>query len=234
MNMSISRKFPCVLLCLIFGAALCGAQTITTADTFFSSVSDAYAKITDFSANIEIVSASGSKSQSMRGRSVFKAPNLLRIDFSDPDEQTIVFNGDLLTIYLPTYNVVLTQSVDGTSTSSGASLATPEGLSLMKRYYTIAYEIGPSPVPLEENSKETVVVLALARRYTTEMFRTIRLMISPESNLIRRIEAVTVTGDKIVFNFTGYSLNQGILDNRFLYESPASANVFNDFLFNEE
>lgn len=232
--MSISRKFTCALVCLTVGAALCGAQTITTADTFFSSVSEAYAKISDFSANVEIVSASGSKAQSMRGRSVFKAPNLLRIDFTDPDEQTIVFNGDMLTIYLPTYNVVLSQSVDGNSSSSGASLATPGGLSLMKRYYTIAYEKGPEPVPVEENSSETVVVLALSRRYTTEMFRTIRLMISPDSKLIRRIEAMTITGDKITFNFTGYSLNQGILDNRFLYESPASANVFNDFLFNEE
>lgn len=232
--MSISRKFACALAFFAVGAAFCGAQTITTADTFFSSVSDAYAKITDFSANIEIVSASGSKSQIMKGRSVFKTPKLLRIDFSDPDEQTIVFNGDMLTIYLPTYNVVLSQSVEGNSSSSGASLATPEGLSLMKRYYTIAYETGPDPVPVEANSKESVVVLALSRRYTTEMFRTIRLMISPDSKLIRRIEATTVTGDTITFNFTGYSLNQGILDNRFLYESPASANVFNDFLFNEE
>jgi outer membrane lipoprotein carrier protein len=232
--MSISRKFACALAFFAVGAAFCGAQTITTADTFFSSVSEAYAKITDFSANIEIVSTSGAKSQSMKGRSVFKTPKLLRIDFSDPDEQTIVFDGDMLTIYLPAYNVVLSQSVEGNSTSSGASLATPEGLSLMKRYYTIAYETGPDPVPVEANSKESVVVLALSRRYTTEMFRTIRLMISPDTKLIRRIEATTVTGDTITFNFTGYSLNQGILDNRFLYESPASANVFNDFLFNEE
>ena len=78
-----------------------------------------------------------------------------------------------------------------------------------------------------------VVVLALARRTTTEMFRAIRLMINPETSLIRRIEATTITGDTLVFDFSGYSLNQGVLDNYFVYEPPSSANIFNNFLFTE-
>jgi len=127
----------------------------------------------------------------------------------------------------------LNQSVDKGSGSSGASLATPQGLSLMKRYYSVAYETGPDPVALGDDSKEQVVVLSLLRRSTTEMFRSIRLMVSPDTKLIRRIDARTISGDQIRFEFSGYALNQGILDNRFVYDSPASANMFNDFLFIE-
>jgi len=227
------RYVSALLLCLGLCVLSAGAQTITTADSFFSSVSDVYANIKDYSANISISAGSGSKNESMSGRVIFKKPNLLRIDFSNPDQQTIVFNGEVLTIYLPNYNVVLNQSVEKSAGSSGASLATPQGMSLMKRYYSISYETGPDPVGLEENSAEKVVVLSLSRRSTTEMFRTIRLMVNPETKLVRRIDARTISGDLVRFDFTGYALNQGLLDNRFVYDSPASANMFNDFLFIE-
>lgn len=233
MNTSISRKGFVVLLCLVFPLFLLGAQTITTADAFFTTISDTYANVKDYSANIVITAGSGSRGDTMTGKVIFKKPNLLRIDFSNPDQQTIVFNGEMLTIYLPAYNVVLNQTVEKSSGTAGASLATPQGLSLMKRYYSVAYETGSEPVGLDETSTEKVIVLALARRSTTEMFRTIRLMISPDTKLIRRIDARTLSGDQIRFDFTNYSLNQGVADNRFEYDSPASANMFNDFLFSE-
>jgi Outer membrane lipoprotein-sorting protein len=233
MNKSIPGYAFFTLLCMVCPLVTPTAQTITTADSFFSAVSDTYANIKDYSASISITSISGQKTETMSGRAVFKKPDLLRIDFTNPDQQTIVFNGEFLTIYLPTYNVVLNQSVDKGSGSSGASLATPQGLSLMKRYYSVAYETGPDPVALGDDSKEQVVVLSLLRRSTTEMFRSIRLMVSPDTKLIRRIDARTISGDQIRFEFSGYALNQGILDNRFVYDSPASANMFNDFLFIE-
>jgi outer membrane lipoprotein-sorting protein len=229
--MTSLRYVLLVVCCAVVSLSATAAQTITTADAFFSGVSETYSRINDYSATISI--QTGSRGEPMRGRALFKKPDLLRIDFTVPDQQTIVFNGELLTIYLPAYNVVLNQSVEKGGDSSGASLATPQGLSLMKRYYTIAYETGPDPVKLDGSSDETVVVLSLARRTTSEMFRTIRLMVSPDTKLIRRIEASTISGDQITFDFSGYALNQGILDNRFVYDSPASANMFNDFLFIE-
>jgi outer membrane lipoprotein-sorting protein len=233
MNKFSFRYLFVVLLCLFFPVFHLVSQTITTADTFFSSISDVYATIKDYSANIAITAGSTQHPDVMSGRVLFKKPNLLRIDFSSPDQQTIVFNGQILTIYLPNYNVVLNQSVDKGTGSSGASLATPQGLTLMKRYYSVAYETGPEAVGLEANSKEKVVVLLLTRRSMTEMFRTIRLMVNPDTKLIRRIDARTLAGDQIRFDFTGYALNQGLLDSRFVYDSPASANMFNDFLFSE-
>ena len=117
-----------------------------------------------------------------------KRPEMLRIDFSDPAEQVVVFNGDDLTIYLPSpTSAILEQNV----TASGPNVATSQGLSLLRRYYTVAYESGQSAVPLDENSDEMVVNLLLSRRSAAEAFRTIKLSVDPSTKLIRRVAAVS-------------------------------------------
>ncbi len=207
------------------------AQTILTANAFFQTVSESYGKIQDYEASVDILAGK----VKMEGKVSFKRPDLLRIDFSEPNEQVIVFNGELLTIYLPGSDAILRQTVqsDGSSSTSTANLATPQGLSLMNRYYTVAYEVGQEPVPLEEGSDEMVVKLVLSRRNSTEAFRFINLAILPGSNLIRRVEAVTPQGDTFQFDFTNYVMNQGITDQRFIYDPPSSANDYNNFLFSE-
>ena len=233
----------CCFACLLFlfaGVRLFAQNTITTVDTFFSSVSEFYSGLRDYSADMTIsyTGQTSADSETMRGRVSYKRPNSLRIDFSSPAEQTIVFDGRVLTVYLPApYNAVLTQAVSSSSGNvgaGGASLATPGGLSLMRRYYSIAYEKGPNPEPLSEGSDIRVVALTLTRRSTTEMFRSMRLLVDYDSRLIRRIEANTITGTRIVFSFSNYSLNDGIPDTRFVYDSPSSANVYDNFLFNEQ
>ena len=144
------------------------------------------------------------------------------MDFTTPAEQVICFNGDMLTIYLPDAAAVLQQSVK--EEGNAATLATAAGLALMSRYYSVAYEIGQAPVPLEEGSSEKVVKLVLNRRNTSEAFRFIKLAINAETKLIRRVEAVTTRGESFVFNFTDYKLNQDLTEQRFIYDPPSSAN----------
>ncbi|MBQ3965231.1 MAG: outer membrane lipoprotein carrier protein LolA [Treponema sp.] len=219
----------CLLSCTFL--SLCAAQSILTAPSFFQTVSAEYAKIQDYEASVDIQASK----TSMEGKVSFKRPNLLRIDFSNPEEQVITFNGDTLTIYLPGSDAVLEQAVDGSESpaGSGANLATPQGLSLMSRYYSVAYEVGQDPIPLEDGSDEMVVRLVLSRRNTSEAFRFIKLSVIPSSKLIRRIEAVTPQGETFCFNFTNYAINKGITDQRFLYDPPSSANYYNNFLFSE-
>jgi len=59
----------------------------------------------------------------------------------------------------------------------------------------------------------------------------VRISISESSLLIRRIEGWTVANERIAFDFTSVKLNQNIPAARFLYDAPASANVYNNFLF---
>lgn len=222
------KKTIAVVFCLIFCCFAMFCQQILTAGSFFQSVSEHYGTIKDYEAHIEITA----DKQKMIGKVSFKRPNLLRIDFTDPDTQVICFNGDLLTIYLPKVKAILNQEVSSGS-SSGANLATPQGLTLMSRYYSISYETGQQAVPLEEGSSENVVKLLLLRKNTSEGFRSIKLSINPDTKLIRRLEAYSVNDETFVFDFSNYVLNQGIPDTRFIYDAPSSANNYNNFLYTE-
>jgi outer membrane lipoprotein-sorting protein len=78
-----------------------------------------------------------------------------------------------------------------------------------------------------------VVKIRLTRRSVSEGFREILLDINPETHLIRRIEGRTIAGSVVRFDFSNVSINKGIPDQRFVYDSPASANMYNNFLFRD-
>ncbi|MDR3312545.1 MAG: outer membrane lipoprotein carrier protein LolA [Spirochaetaceae bacterium] len=212
---------------ILLAATLAQAQDILTAGAFFKTISDYYGTISDYQAQMDITVGRSA----MSGRVSFKRPELLRIDFTTPKDQVIVYNGEMLTIYLPDRAAALNQA--SSPAGRGGALATAQGLNLLSRYYTIVYETGQDPVSLDANSPELVVKLILSRRTNSEEFRTIRLSVSPDTRLIRRVEATTTKGELFVFSFSSYVINQGIADQRFIYDTPVSANEYNDFLFAE-
>ncbi|MDR1232076.1 MAG: outer membrane lipoprotein carrier protein LolA [Spirochaetaceae bacterium] len=213
-------------LFLIASMTPLSAQSIVTAEAYLKQVSDFYATFRDYEAHI-VINTGGTE---MAGTVSHLAPAFMRIDFSSPAEQVIVFNGEQLTIYLPEMRAILNQDV-GSSAGSGANLATGQGLSMMRRSYVAAYVTGPEPVPLDEGSSERVVKLRLTGG--AQGFRELVLSISPSTLLIRRIVATQLAGGIIQFNFTNVRTNQGIPEQRFIYDSPASANVYNNFLFRD-
>lgn len=220
------KKIITIIFLSIFVFLAGFSQDITTAGAFFSAVSERYGKINDYMVDMRITVGSSSQ----YGTAMFKRPDRLRIDFRSPAEQFIVFNGNTLSIYLPQYRTILSQEITQSS-AGGASLSTPQGLSLLKRAYTIAYETSAAPVPLDEGSSEKVIVLIMNRKSAAETFRTLRVSISPDSRLIRRIEAVPVSGGKITFHFSNYRINAGIRDKNFVFDAPPTAQVSNNFLF---
>jgi outer membrane lipoprotein-sorting protein len=213
------------LFCAVFAIS---AQEIVTADRYLRSVGENYAGIADYEAKISILSGN----TNMHGVISFRSPSLLRIDFIDPANQVIAFNGDVLTVYLPGSAATLSQSVSGSS-SGGANLATPQGLILLTRNYNAAFVTGPDPEPIDEGSEEMVIKLRLTRRSVNEGFREIILHVSPDTKLLRRIEGRTVTNSLVKMDFTDIMINQGIPEQRFVYDSPSSANMYYNFLFNE-
>ena len=215
-----------IALFMLFSASLF-AQSITTASAYFKTISEYYSTLKDYEANFEIKI----EKQETAGRLSFKAPDLLRLDYTNPEEQVICYNGDTLTIYLPDSDAVLQQNITG---DTGAeALTTPQGLSLLSRYYTVAYETGQNAEPLEDGSDEMVVKFILTRKSASEAFRYINIAVSEQTKLIRRMEAVTPKGEVILFDFYDYVLNQDITDQRFIYDPPSSANNYNNFLFSE-
>lgn len=219
-----------ISFCAFFVSTVLFAQNITTASAYFKTISEYYGTIKDYEVDFEIKIE---KTESA-GKLSFKAPNLVRMDYTNPPEQVICFNGDILTIYIKEpAEAVLQQQVSPDNTNNAATLSTPQGLSLMSRYYTVAYETGQNPEPLEEGSDEMVVKLILTRKSASEAFRYIKLAINNDTKLIRRIEAVTPKGEEFVFNFFDYALNQNLSEQRFVYDAPSSANNYNNFLFTE-
>jgi outer membrane lipoprotein-sorting protein len=207
------------------------SQEIITADAYLKAVSERYGSIKDYEAHIVIRSGSSE----MVGNVSFLSPSFLRIDFTKPSDQVIVFNGELLTVYLPEYRAVLNQSITPSRrpSATGASMASAQGLALLTRNYVSSFITGPNPVALDANSSEQVIKLRLIRRNTSENFREIILSINPANKTIRRIEGRTVADTLVQFDFTNIRTNQGIPEMRFSYDSPASANMYNNFLFKD-
>jgi outer membrane lipoprotein-sorting protein len=218
-------------LVLLLGINLMvGAQDILTADRYLADVAERYASIKDYQAKILISTSKAT----MKGSLIHKSPSLLRIDFSQPMDQVISYNGEELTVYIPEYRAVLSQNVGtGSSGVAGASLASAKGLSILRRNYSVAYDSEPGELPLEEGSSELVIKLSLTRKSVAEGFRSLTLSISPSTKLMRRIEGKTIADENVRFDFTDIILDQGIPEARFVYDSPASANRYNNFLFKE-
>jgi outer membrane lipoprotein-sorting protein len=219
-----------ILIFSIAPAADTGAQEIITADRYMEIVAGHYATVMDYEAQITIQSGTSE----MTGQLSFLNPSFLRIDFTRPAEQVICFNGELLTVYVPEYRVTLNQEVSGRSqAATGASLASAQGLTLLRRNFVPSFVSGPDPVPLDEGSPEMVVKLRLTRRTLSEGYREIILSVDPDTLLIRRIEGRTIADVLVRFDFLTIKTNLGIPPGRFIYDSPASANVVNNFLFRD-
>lgn len=215
-------------ICALFFVSVLSAQSITTASAYFKTISEYYASLQDYEVDFEITV----EKKESAGVLSYKAPDLLRLDYSNPKDQVICFNGDLLTVYLPEASAVLMQQTSKEN-SAAANLATGQGLALMSRYYTVSYETGQAAEPLDEGSDEMVVKFILSKKTASEAFRYIKLCVNESTKLIRRVEAVTSKGETFLFNFYDYRINTGISEQRFVYNAPSSANNYNNFLYSE-
>jgi outer membrane lipoprotein-sorting protein len=222
-----------VMFLLVFMGCLVSlpAQEIITAERYLEMVGDRYKGVRDYEAQLNILSGNSR----MAGTVSHLAPSFLRIDFYRPSDQVIVFNGEQLTIYLPEYRAVLNQIITPSrrTGAAGASMASAQGLALLRRNYVPSFVTGPEPILLDADSQELVVKLRLIRRSSSEGFREIILSVNNDSKLIRRMEGRTITEGQVRFDFSNVRINTGIPEQRFIYDSPASANMYNNFLFRD-
>ena len=227
--MMINKTFIILVFSLAFISLQVYAQDILTAGKFFDTLSVSYGNIEDYEARISIVTDEAL----MEGILFYKSPNLLRINFSKPEDQVISVNNDVLTLHIPDQNVVMQQTLKRHSNAALAAMASKQGLELLKKGYSIAFLKGPDPIPLDEGSEELVTKLKLVWRQTDEGYRQIEMSIS-EDGMIRRMKGITVNYDTFQFDFTEIKINQSIPVSRFDYEAPPSAYAMNNFLFEPE
>ena len=234
MNKLLYVKKLYIFICLIIFPALFSfaqeQQRIVTASEFLNFVSVQYGSIEDYEANVTITKGK----EKMSGILYYKTPSLLRINFDTPKEQVLVVDKEKLVIYIPKYRVIMQQKLKKKGGSvSGAGMASREGLKILKQNYTVAYLESPDFVPLDDGSEEMVKKLKFVWRTADEGFRQLVMSVG-QDNLIRRLLCVTADYTEMQFDFTDIKTNEGIPDTRFEYDSPASANVFENFLFDAE
>ena len=224
------KKFYIIICLIIFPVLFSAAQErIVTANEYLNFVSAQYGSIEDYEAKITITKGK----EKMSGIIYYKTPSLLRINFDNPKEQVLVVDKEKLVIYIPKYRVIMQQKLKKKGGVSGAGMASREGLRILKRNYIVSYLESPDFVPLDEGSTEMVKKLKFVWRTADEGFRQLIMSVG-EDNLIRRMVCVTADYTEMQFDFTDIKTNEGIPDTRFEYDSPASANVVENFLFEAE
>jgi len=211
-------------------------QNIETALAFFLKVSDNYKNINSYSANLSITIENNENDKKdikkMNGILFYKKPNLVRINFSLPRGQILTSNGEHLKIYVPQYAVTFIEKMDNTQLETNLNIATIDGLSMMRKNYSIAFLKGPDMEALYEGSNEMVKKMILTWKNPIEGFRKLELSIN-QRNLIRRIVGITADYKSVRFDFNDINTNKNISTSFFNYEPPADTNIFNNFLFNE-
>jgi len=222
----MGKRLASLLFILMFQFTALYGQEILTAQRHMELVSSNYAGIRDFEANVTIRSGNSN----MSGTLSYLAPSFLRIDFTQPAGQVIVYNTEALTIYIPDMRAVLKQQISQGRRPSGGTAGI--GLSLLRNNYVASFLVSPYPEPLE-GSGERVIKLRLTRRSNAEGFREIILSINPETRLIRRMEGRTLADSEVRFDFTNIRINQGIPEQRFVYDTPPSVNMYHNFLFRD-
>ncbi|MDR2072299.1 MAG: outer-membrane lipoprotein carrier protein LolA, partial [Spirochaetaceae bacterium] len=142
----MKKGFLLAIVLVLGGFYSLRSQEILTAGRYLEQVSERYSNIRTYVGRLSIQSGG----TQMYGIVYAMMPNFLRIDFSSPAEQVILYNGESLMIYLPGERAILNQAV--ANQGGGANIATARGLNLLRRNYVPAFVVGPAPVPLDPGS----------------------------------------------------------------------------------
>lgn len=227
--MMMKKILLCINILLISMALTVSAQEILTAEQYFRAVSEHYGTIVDYRARITIQHGE----EVMEGEILYKTPNLLRINFTEPEDQVLVVDGIQLMLYLPIHHVLMRQDIDSHSTATLATMTSEQGLKLLSQNYSIAFLDGPGAVPLDEGSDEMVRKFKLVWRTPGQGFRQIEMSVD-KNMMIRRMIGINEDFETFTFDFVNIRVNQNIPAARFSFDEPPEAYMIENFLFEPE
>jgi len=226
------RTLPIIALVLVLAALASGAQEtqILSAEKFLEAVSRQFGAVKDMEADIVFTTAANGTWQ---GTLSYRTPIWLRINFTVPSRQFIAIDPEQLVIYVPGYNVVMVQALKQRSSGQISEMITAKGLGMLSRNFSVAWAVGPDPVPLDTGSNEMVYKLKLTPRVASTGFRSMTLSVTRD-NVFRRLEGVRADGETQAMDYLNVRTNQNLPDSRFRIDTPADANIIPDFLFDPE
>jgi outer membrane lipoprotein-sorting protein len=211
------------------------------------------ANVKDLKAEVKLIQGNTTST----GTLLFKNPQKVRIDFSDPANQVICSNGYELWVYIPYLNIVLHQDilerermkkdeddeknekeknndnknndqVEEPEIVTNPILLNPVGLDKFLTEYSIEYHETKEKVSYKDGSK--VYKMKLIRwRSTKHGFNVIYLTIQ-ENGIIRQVRGVTASYKQIILELDRIELNTNISALKFDYEPPAHTSTVDDFI----
>ncbi|MFH0947954.1 MAG: outer membrane lipoprotein carrier protein LolA [Elusimicrobiota bacterium] len=212
------RKFLLLTLLLSYSLTLC--LFATTTENVLKKMEEADLKISDisFSFKQEIsITLTQEKSNSM-GETVFKKPDLFKIEHTKPEKQIIVADGKKIFFYKKEFNRVM---IDDCKTLSEKGNF-PKGIfnfsstisELKNNYYVLLSEN-------DETKKYFVLLLTMKNKMQDTKTK---LWISKETYLCEKIEMKSNTVTSTV-KISDIKTNKGIKDSFFKFKIPEGAQI---------
>ncbi len=231
------------ILILIISINLLNSQEeLISAKALLEKLSEMFkSNIRDLKAEIKLIQGN----VTWTGTLLFKNPQKVRIDFTDPAKQAICSNGYELWVYIPNLNIVLHQNIlererkkteeEGSNESvpeqemvTNPILLNPVGLDRFITDYSIEYNETKGKIDYKDNSK--VYQMKLIRwRSSRNGFNVIYLLVQ-ENGIIRQVKGITANYKQVILELDKIELNTNVSDLKFNYEPPAHTSTIEDFI----
>lgn len=185
-----------------------------SAEELLTRITKRYEALDDFRADVAVTTFSPflGETSSSTGVLYVRQPNLLRLEFSQPAGQTVVFDGEFGYAYVAGSDQVTRYA--GPDTSFLVNL--PQTLDDLSNDYdvTLAAETGGRTYELHLDAKTE-----------TAPFRQIRMWIDRKQLVAVRADFYDAGGNNTSYRLSGYSFNLGLPASRFSFEVPPGAEV---------
>ena len=214
--------FKTALLCCLVANAAAPTAAVwpydtspsITADELLARVTKKYKALEDFRADVVVATSSPylGETSSSAGVLYSRQPNLVRVEFREPLEQTIVFDGEYMYVYVPggtqafryagsgfSYLADLPQMLDSLSTDYDVELASETG----GRAYELHLDAKREPAPFPE----------------------IRMWIDRERLVAVRADFYDAARNCTSYRFSAYKFNPGLPAGLFSFEVPPGVEI---------
>lgn len=200
------------------------AQQPTDARSVAASVQSFYDQTTDVSASFyqTYVHKLYNRTDTSKGRVVFKKPGKMRWDYSRPAGKVIVADGTKVQIYEPGEEGEVDQVIEQKLTQSQL----PQAMSFLTGTGKLEDDFTFRLLDAKKQGYKTGHVLELMPKKPTTQYE--RILFYVESNpkvrgLVRRLLILDANGNRNRFDFSELKFNGGVGDKPFRWQAPAKA-----------
>jgi outer membrane lipoprotein-sorting protein len=185
-----------------------------SAEELLRRVAERYETLGDFRADVAVVTSSPFLDETSASAGVLYArpPNLLRVELSEPFEQTVIFDGEFTYAYAAGSDQVIRYG--------GPGLAYLTNLAQTLEDLSAQYDIS-----LAAETAGRAYELRLNLKKEPALFRKINLWVDRKRLVPLRADFYDDAGNRTSYRFSGYRFNQNFRAGLFALELPAGAEI---------